>query len=214
MKFHILTIFPDSVEEYLSKSLLGKAQDKGLIEVNIVDFRKYATDKHQTVDDSPYGGGPGMVMMVEPIYKAVKEIKDNTSSQVRTVLFSTRGDIFNQEKAKDFTEYDELILICGRYEGVDERVAEHIADEEISIGDFVLQGGELPALVLTEAVSRHVPGVLGKTDSLEEIKGSYPVYTRPQTFKLGGDKAWEVPEILLSGDHKKIEKWREKHGSS
>jgi tRNA (guanine37-N1)-methyltransferase len=207
MKFHIITIFPNLIKDYLNESLIKKAQEKNLIEVSVVDLRDYTEDKRSTVDDAPYGGGPGMVLMVSPIYKAVEDIKSKSNSKIKTILFSTRGNIFNQSKAKELKEFDELILICGRYEGVDERVAKYIADEEISIGDFVLQGGELPALVLTEAITRYIPGVLGKKESLEDIKGYYPVYTRPEIFN-----DWQVPDVLLSGDHKKIEEWRENNG--
>jgi tRNA (guanine37-N1)-methyltransferase len=207
MKFHIITIFPNLIKDYLNESLIKKAQEKDLIEINVVDLRDYAEDKRNTVDDAPYGGGPGMVLMVSPIHKAVEDIKSNSNGKIKTVLFSTRGNVFNQSKAKELKEFDELIFICGRYEGVDERVAKYIADEEISIGDFVLQGGELPALVLTEAITRYIPGVLGKKESLEDIKGYYPVYTRPEIFN-----SWGVPEILLSGNHKKIEEWRKNNG--
>ena len=153
-----------------------------------------------------------MVMKVEPIYAAHKKIVSKIKKgKTRTILFSTRGKVFTNEDAKRLSKYDNLILICGRYEGVDERVAEHIADEEISIGDFVLSGGELPALVVIDAVSRQIPGVLGKTESLEEIKGSYPVYTKPAEFVIkekGRKKIWKVPEVLQSGNHKRIEEWR------
>lgn len=207
IKFHIITIFPEALEKYASESLLGKAREKGLIEIILHDLREYSEDKHRSVDDRPYGGGPGMVMMVEPIYKAVKEIKEKSEGRVKTVLFSTRGSKFDRDKARELSGFDEVIMICGRYEGVDERVAEHIADEEISMGEYVLSGGELPALIVTEAVSRYIPGVLGKEESLEDIKGSYPVYTRPEAFAAEG-KEWEVPDVLISGNHKEIEKWR------
>jgi tRNA (guanine37-N1)-methyltransferase len=207
MKFHIITIFPEALKSYTSESLLGKAREANLLEVNFYNLRDYTEDKHQSVDDKPYGGGPGMVLMVEPIFKAVESIKKKAKGRVKTILFSTRGSKFNEKKAKSFSEYDEIIMICGRYEGVDERVAENIADEEISIGDYILSGGELPALVVTEAVSRFIPGVLGKEESLEEIKGSYPVYTRPDIFKIE-EEEWRVPDVLLSGNHKEIEKWR------
>ena len=153
-----------------------------------------------------------MVMKVEPIYKAaMKVLRKIKKGKTRTILFSTRGKLFTNNEAKRLSKYDNLILICGRYEGVDERVAEHIADEEISIGDFVLSGGELPALVVIDVVSRQIPGVLGKTESLEEIKGSYPVYTKPAEFVIkekGRKKMWKVPEVLQSGNHKRIEEWR------
>ncbi len=207
IKFHIITIFPEALEYYIKESLLGKAQEKGLLEINLHDLREYSEDKHRSVDDRPYGGGPGMVMMIEPIHKAVEDIKRKSKGEVRTVLFSTRGKKFDQEKAKELSGLDEIIMICGRYEGVDERVAEYIADEEISVGDYVLSGGELPALIVTESVSRHIPGVLGKEESLEDIKGSYPVYTRPEVFEAGGEE-WKVPDVLLSGNHKEIDKWR------
>ncbi len=211
MKFHIITIFPDALRPYTEESLLGRAQEEDLLEVNLYDLRDYTEDKHRSVDDKPYGGGPGMVMMVEPIYRAVKEIKKKAEGKVKTILFSTRGKRFDGEKAREFSEYNELIMLCGRYEGVDERVAQNIADEEISIGNYILSGGELPALVVTEAISRYIPGVLGKEESLEEIKGSYPVYTRPEVFKAEG-KEWKVPDVLLSGDHKEIKKWRKERG--
>jgi tRNA (guanine37-N1)-methyltransferase len=207
MKFHIITIFPEALKSYTNESLLGKAKEENLIEINFYNLRDYTENKHRSVDDKPYGGGPGMVLMIEPIFKAVESIKKKTEGRVKTILFSTRGDKFDEKKAKSFSECDEIIMICGRYEGVDERVAKNIADEEISIGNYILSGGELPALVVTEAVSRFIPGVLGKEESLEEIKGSYPVYTRPESFKTR-NKEWKVPDVLLSGNHKEIEKWR------
>ncbi len=210
--FHVISLFPESLESYIGASIIGRARKSKLIKVNPVALRPLGIGKHKVTDESPYGGGPGMVMKVEPIYKAVtKVLRKIKKGKTRTVLFSTRGTLFTNDVAKRLSKYDNLILICGRYEGVDERVAEHIADEEISIGDFVLSGGELPALVVIDAVSRQIPGVLGKTESLEEIKGSYPVYTKPAEFVIkekGRKKIWKVPEVLQSGNHKRIEEWR------
>jgi tRNA (guanine37-N1)-methyltransferase len=228
LTFHILTLFPEAIKPYLDASLLGKARKKKLIKVNLVNFRKFAAGKHKSVDDKPYGGGPGMVLKIEPIYKAVSNIKSKISARsrsafgkksqkskrIRTILFSTRGKLFNQELARRLSRYDHLILICGRYEGVDERVAKYVADEEISLGNFVLSGGELPALTVVEAVSRHVKGVLGKEESLEEKKGSYPVYTRPPIFSPKKGENWRVPPVLLSGNHREIEEWRKELGQS
>lgn len=206
MRFKILTIFPDIFQSYLDASLIKRAQDKKIISVETIDLRAFSNDRHRKVDDSPFGGGPGMVLKVEPIYRAVRSLRRKKSSRV--ILFSLRGKTFDAKAAKRLAKYDELILICGRYEGVDERVAAHVADEEISMGDYVLSGGELPALVLVEAVSRYLPGFLGTRESLEDIKGSYPVYTRPEVFMPKPRTAWKVPNVLLSGDHKKIEAWR------
>lgn len=205
MTFDIITIFPNIFKSYFSESIVKRAQEKHLIKINIHNLRDYTKDKHKTVDDKPYGGGPGMIFKLEPVYNAVKKIKNKKKSKV--ILFSAKGKKFDQKMAKRFSKLDELILICGRYEGVDERIAKHIADEEVSIGDYVLTGGEIPAMIVVDAVSRLIPGVLGKKESLEEIKGSYPVYTRPEDFNK-----WKVPKVLLSGNHKKIEEWRKKHG--
>jgi len=214
--FHIISLFPESVESYINSSIIGRAREKKLIKINPVALRQFGLGKHKITDESPYGGGPGMVLKVEPIYKAVKKVLAKIKrGKTRTILFSTRGKVFTNADAKRLVKYDNIIFICGRYEGVDERVAEYIADEEISIGDFVLSGGELPALVVLDAVSRQVPGVLGKTESLEEIKGSYPVYTKPAEFiiteKGKKKRAWEVPEVLQSGNHKLIDEWRLKN---
>ena len=211
MKFDIITIFPQILDSYFGESLLKKAQDKGLISIKTHNLRDFTDDKHRKVDDSPYGGGPGMVLKFEPIMKAVQKLKvQSLKSKVRTILFSLRGKKFDQKEAHRLAKYDQLIFICGRYEGVDERGAQYVADEEISLGDFVLSGGELPATIVIEAVSRLIPGVLGKIESLEEKKGSYPVYTKPEIVKLSG-KNRKVPPVLLSGDHKKIDEWRERN---
>ncbi len=207
--FHILTIFPKIFDSYFSESILKRAQEKKLIKIKAHNLRDFTTDKHKTVDDSPYGGGPGMVLKIEPVYKAVQSLSSklkNQKSKLRIILFSTRGKKFDQKTAQRLAKYKNLILICGRYEGVDERVAKYIADEEISVGDFVLSGGELAAMILVEAVSRFIPGVLGKKESLETIKGSYPTFTRPESFQ-----GWKVPKVLLSGDHKKIDNWRRRY---
>ena len=206
IKFDIITIFSDIFKSYFNESIIKRAQNKGLVKINIHNLRDFTKDKHKTTDDKPYGGGPGMVMMVEPIFKAIKKIKGKpkgTKGRQRVILFSAKGKKFDQKMAKRFSKFDQLILICGRYEGVDERVAKYIVDEEVSIGDYVLTGGEIPAMIVVDAVSRLIPGVLGKKESLEEIKGSYPVYTRPEIFNK-----WKVPKVLLSGNHKKIKKMR------
>lgn len=210
IKFHVITIFPEAFKTYFETSLLGKAQKHGLIKINLFDLRRFANDKHKTVDDKPYGGGPGMVLKVEPIFKATEFLRKKAKIQntkTRVILFSTRGKNLDRKTARRLSKYKNLILICGRYEGVDERVARYIADEEISVGNYVLSGGELPAMLFIEAVSRYIDGVLGKRESLEELKGSYPVYSRPEKFR-----DWQVPEVLLSGNHKKIEDWRSKLG--
>lgn len=220
MRFDIITIFPDIFDSYFSESLLARAQEKKLIKIKTHNLRKWAADKHKTVDDKPFGGGLGMVLKIEPIYRAVKDLKEPSSFKKRNsvplkskiVLFTPRGKKFNQKTAYQFSKLDQLILICGRYEGVDERVAKKIADIELSIGNYDLMGGELPAMVIIEAVARLIPGVLGKEQLLKERitkeKGfiEYAQYTRPEDFNN-----WRVPNVLLSGNHKKIEEWRKKH---
>ncbi len=221
--FHIITLFPEAIEDYLHASILGRAEKEKIIKFDLVNLRKFGLGLHKKVDDRPFGGGPGMVLKIEPIIAAVgsilnpkskilnpKQIRISKSKKRKTriILFSTRGRVFTQKEAKRLSRYSDLVFICGRYEGVDERVAKHIADEELSLGDFVLAGGELPALVATEAVSRHLKGVLGKYESLEDIKGFYPVYTRPEKFGR-----WKVPKVLLGGNHKKIAEWRRKRGN-
>ncbi len=217
MQFDILTIFPSLFNSYLKESLIDKAQKNKYIKIHIHDIRKWAPDKHSTVDDKPFGGGSGMVMKVDPIYKAVSEIKKD-NSKTKIILFTPRGKKFNQKKANDFSNYDQIIMICGRYEGVDERVSKFIADEDISIGSYVLMGGELPAMVVLETVSRLVPGVIGKDSFLKERKKEegfveYPQYTRPENIIINGNKR-SAPSVLLSGDHRKIEEWRSKKGKN
>ena len=212
MRFHILTIFPGMFDSYLDESLFKRAQKSKLVSVRAYDLRAFTKDKHKKVDDRPFGGGPGMVLKVQPVWNAVKKLESGAlkKGKTRVILFSTRGKMLDAKVARRLAKYDNLVLICGRYEGVDERVAEHIADEEISIGDYVLSGGELPALVLMEAVSRQLPGFLGKEESLEEVNGSFPTYTRPEIFAPAKGKKWRVPPVLLSGNHKKIDEWRNK----
>lgn len=208
MQFDIITIFPELINSYAQESILGRAQREKLIKVNAVNLRSFSEGKHKQVDDTPYGGGPGMVMKPEPFFKAVKKTKKRLKKS-RVILLTPRGKKFNQKKAQELTNYDQLIFLCGRYEGIDERVHKHVADEEISIGDYVLSGGELPALIITETVARLIPGVLGNRESLTEESHTqeglkeYPQYTKPEEYE--GHK---VPDILLSGDHAKIADWR------
>lgn len=217
LRFVFVTIFPDIFDSYLNESLLKRAQADGLVEIEVINLRDFSENRHHKVDDKPFGGGPGMVLEVGPIHQAVKSIMRQATRQnrkMRIVLPSTRGATFDEKIAKRLTKYQEIVFICGRYEGVDERVAEHIADEEISLGDFVLSGGELPALVIMETVCRFLPRFLGKRESREDIRGSYPAYTRPEVFSPGrGQRSWRVPPVLLSGDHAAIEKWRKANNS-
>lgn len=224
MRFSIISIFPELIESYADAALLGRARRAKKIFVRTVNPRDFVHDSHRTVDDKPFGGGVGMVMKVEPIYKSLKKLgtletnAKNKNKKRRVILLSANGRQFTQKIASEYTKkYDELVFICGRYEGVDARVAKHLADEELSVGPYVLTGGELPALVVIDAVSRLVPGVLGNEASLAEEShnepgcGEYPQYTRPEKFKpVGAEKSWNVPAILLSGNHKKIAEWKAK----
>ena len=211
MLIDIMTIFPEVFKPYIDASILGIAQKKEKLHIRVHDLRDYTLDKHKKVDDRPFGGGPGMVMMAEPVFRAVEQIrgaKDEGRKATKTILLCPQGKTLNQKLASKLSKYRHLILICGRYEGVDERVRTRLADEEISIGDYILTGGELAAMVLVDAVARLIPGVLGHKDSsiLESFSNNlleYPQYTRPADFR-----GMEAPEILLSGDHKKIEAWR------
>ena len=216
MKFDIITIFPDILSSYLGESLIARAQAKKLIKIKTHNLRD--SDKRGTVDDRPFGGGLGMVLKVEPIFKAIKKIKRAKKS--KTILFTPRGEKFTQKLATKLSKFDQIIFICGRYEGVDQRVAEKIADMEISIGDYDLMGGELPAMICIESISRLVPGVLGKEALLKEriTKGGgfieYAQYTRPEIFVPEKGKKWRVPTVLTEGDHKKIEAWKTQHGKT
>lgn len=251
MRFDILTLFPEVFEPYLSTSILGRAREKKLIEVGLVNIRDFTDDNHKTVDDTPYGGGAGMVMKIEPIDKALKAIKNSPlpkrgegqgegitqpkqpsplasrgplpmQGEVKTIVLSARGQQFTQAKAAEYSKLDSLVLICGRYEGIDQRVIDHLADEEISVGPYVLAGGELPAMIVLEATARLLPGVLGNEESLVEESFSppyewgvpgeaggrgrvteYPQYTKPAEYN-----GWPVPDVLLSGNHAAIQRWR------
>ncbi len=217
MRFDILTLFPNMFDSYLNESILKRAQAAKLLSIAIHNIRDFATDKHHKTDDTPYGGGAGMVMKVEPLYRAIRELRatsdrEASAGKLRTILLSAKGKKFQQEDARRLSKYERIIFICGRYEGVDERVAEHIVDEELSIGDFVLTGGELPVLVVIDAVARLIPGVLGNDASAETESHrepgylEHPQYTKPETFS-----EWRVPEVLLSGNHADIETWRREH---
>jgi tRNA (guanine37-N1)-methyltransferase len=209
MKFTILTLFPNIFDSYLNESILKRAQEKKKISIEIIDIRKYTGDKHHTADDKPYGGGAGMVLMAEPILKAFTKIKKPKGKR-KVLLMSAAGKKFTSAMACSYAKkYQDIIFISGHYEGVDERVKKILKAEEISIGDYVLTGGELPAMVIVDAISRYVPGVLGRTESLEEnrLGVGVPMYTRPEVLTYKG-KRYFVPKELLSGNHVKIAEWR------
>ncbi len=221
MVFDILTTFPNSFS-FLNESIPKRAQEKGLIKINIHNLRKWATDRHETTDDTPFGGGAGMLMKVEPIYKALKElgIYPNRDAKTRVILMSARGKIWAQNLVKDYAEsLDRIVIICGHYEGVDHRVVEHLIDDEISVGNYVLSAGELASMIIIDSVSRLVKGVLGNENSLLEeshndaFDAEYPQYTRPASFKTDEGEEWGIPDVLLSGDHKKIADWRKSNAS-
>ncbi len=253
MNFNIITIFPEVFDPYFKTSILGRAQERGLVNFNVLNLRDFSKDKHKKVDDEPFGGGAGMVMGVEPIYRSIKFIREKINEEImngkfqmlndkfqnngkcpmtnfkttvdksKIILLSAKGKKFDQRKAEELAQLDNITLICGRYEGVDERVAEYIADEEISIGDYVLTGGELPAMIVADAVARLLPGVISEESLKEEsfmndklnnmeadliFTHEYPQYTRPAIFTTDEGEEWKVIEVLLSGNHEEIRKWR------
>lgn len=212
MRFDILTLFPQLVQPYFEDSILKRAAEDGKFEVYVHNIRDYSTDKHKSVDDTPYGGGAGMLMTCQPLFDAIREIKKSNPGPV--IFMTPQGKRFRQEKAEELSELDGAILLCGRYEGIDQRVRDELVDEEISLGDFVLTGGELPALMIVDAVTRLLPGVLGDDQSADEDSFSpgmdrqleYPQYTKPAEFE-----GLKVPDVLLSGNHAQIDAWRKEH---
>ncbi|MFC0271272.1 tRNA (guanosine(37)-N1)-methyltransferase TrmD [Metabacillus herbersteinensis] len=210
MKIDFFTLFPDMFQGVLSQSILKKAQEKNAVEFSVVNFRDFSENKHQNVDDYPYGGGAGMVLTPQPIFDAVEELQGKSNTKPRVILVCPQGARFNQAKAEELATEEHLLFICGHYEGYDERIREHLVTDEISIGDFVLTGGELASMVIADSVVRLLPGVLGNADSpvLDSYSSGlleHPHYTRPAEFR-----GLKVPEVLLSGNHKLIEEWREK----
>jgi tRNA (guanine37-N1)-methyltransferase len=220
MQFEVFSLLPEVFPPYLESSILQRARQRGLIDVRVHNIREYTHDKHHTTDDTPYGGGGGMVMKPEPVFEAVESVLGFDSGQTQAssgvdsrpgvpiILLTPQGRVFTQRVAEELSGYERIALLCGRYEGVDERIREHLVTDEISIGDYVLTGGELPALMIIDAVSRLLPGVLGDPTGAEDDSHSmglleYPHYTRPPEFR-----DWQVPEVLLSGDHGRIAKWR------
>src|SRR5215204_5551979 len=218
MQFEVFTLLPEVFPPYLESSILQRARQKGLIDVRVHNIRDYTHDKHHTTDDTPYGGGGGMVMKPEPVFEAIESVlglaarsplsQPAPASNIPIILLTPQGRVFTQRVAEELSRHEQIALLCGRYEGVDERIREHLVTDEISIGDYVLTGGELPALMIIDAVSRLLPGVLGDPTGAEDDSHSmglleYPHYTRPPEFR-----GWKVPDVLLSGDHAKIEKWR------
>jgi tRNA (guanine37-N1)-methyltransferase len=211
MRFHIVTIFPEFFDGPFDHGVVARAKNVGLLEIRIHDLRNWTYDRHRTVDDRPFGGGEGMLLKPQPLFEAVEAVFPERSGRQKVALLSAQGKPFNQVVARELASLDDLLLICGRYEGVDERVAEHLADCELSVGDFVLSGGELAAAMVVDTVARLLPGVLGNEDSSRnesfsgENKGflDCPQYTRPAEFR-----GWKVPDVLLGGNHKEIERWR------
>ena len=213
MQIDILTIFPKMFCGVMEESIIKRAREKGAVDIDVVNLRSFTKDKHRKVDDKPFGGGPGMVMSVEPFFEAINYLRDKAGARklkTRVILTSPSGRSFNQRSAKRLARYEHIILLCGHYEGIDERVRGELVDEEISIGDFILTGGEIPAMTIIDAVVRLLPGVLGNEESSKDESFSknlleYPQYTRPADYR-----GLKVPEVLLSGDHKKIKEWRKK----
>jgi len=220
MQFDILTLFPESFS-YLNESILKRAQENSSIKINIHNLREWSLDKHKKVDDKPFSGGPGMLIQVEPVYRALKDlgVYPNKLENTKILLMSAKGKIWDQNAAREYAEssIDRVVLICGHYEGFDNRVVEYLIDEEISVGKYVLSGGELPAMIVVDSISRLLPGVLGSFESIksetfsdkELASKEYPQYTRPEVFKTDEGEEWGVPKILLSGNHQEIEKWKE-----
>lgn len=209
MNYHVLTLFPQMIEQGLKVSVIGKAIEQGLLTLSAVDIRDYAGNKHMKVDDYPYGGGAGMVMQAEPVYAACQAVTEKIGRKPRVIYLTPQGRVFDQDTAKELAGEEDLVFLCGHYEGIDERVLEEIVTDYISIGDYVLTGGELPAMVMIDAISRMVPGVLSneesaQSESFQENLLEHPHYTRPAVWR---DR--EVPEVLLSGHHAKIEEWRQ-----
>jgi len=226
MQFDIITIFPKIFDSYFSESIVARARRKKIIKINVHDLREYADDKHKSVDDAPYGGGAGMVLKIGPIYKALVSLKviknggdkkDKLSLNTGVFLMSAKGKKYSQEMAREFLKLKRIVLICGRYEGTDERVAKYLVDSEISVGEFILTGGEIPAMIIVDSVSRLIKGVLGNEKSIKNESFSkngclqYPHYTRPEVFLLGNKKELRVPSVLLSGNHENIKLWKIKH---
>ena len=213
MLIDVLTIFPKMFDTVLGESIIKRAKEKGVVEINVIDLRLFSKDKHRKVDDKPFGGGPGMVMNAEPFFEAVNYIRKKTKDvrlKTRIVLLGPKGRRFDQALAAKLSKYEHIVFLCGHYEGIDERVAGHLADDEISIGDFILTGGELPAMVIIDGVVRLLPGALGDEDSCKDESFTenlleYPHYTRPADYN-----GMKVPDVLLSGDHEKIKEWRKK----
>lgn len=210
MNFHVLTLFPEMIEQGLSTSITGKAMKNGIISLETINIRDYSENKHNHVDDYPYGGGAGMVMAAGPIYRAFEEAKKNIQNEkkVRVIYLTPQGEVFNQDMAEELSKEEELVFLCGHYEGIDERILEMIVTDYVSIGDYILTGGELPAMVMIDSISRLVPGVLSNNVSAEfetfhDNLLEYPQYTRPETFM-----EQSVPKVLLSGHHENVEKWR------
>lgn len=210
MRIDIVTLFPEMFGGPFGESILKRAQEKGLVELYVHQLRDWAKDKHKMTDDRPFGGGPGMVLMPEPLFACVEELQDRYGNEkTQVILMAPSGEMFKHSVARELSESEHLIMVCGRYEGVDQRVIDHLVDREISIGEYVVSGGELPAMVVTDAIVRLLPGVLGNAESLaseshtQEGEMDYPVYTQPAVFR-----GWEVPEVLRSGNHGAIEEWR------
>jgi len=215
VKFSIITIFPDLLRSFLGHGLLEKALQNGLLQVEIHDLRSFSSDKHRKVDDRPFSGGPGMVLMPDPLFRAVESVKSRHPQGGRVILFSAYGRVLDQQRVKELAAMEHLILVCGRYEGVDQRFIDERVDEEISLGEYVLMGGEVAAEALLEAVSRMLPGVVGNPESVqadsfyEQDQCTFPQYTQPRTYR-----GLDVPEVLLSGNHKEIMAWRRLHRKS
>ncbi|MFQ9151749.1 MAG: tRNA (guanosine(37)-N1)-methyltransferase TrmD [Blautia sp.] len=208
MNYHVLTLFPEMILQGLNTSIIGRAIEKGILSLEAVNIRDYAGNRYGKVDDYPYGGGAGMVMQAEPVYAAVKDLEERMSHKPRVIYLTPQGSVFRQEMAVDFAKEEDLVFLCGHYEGIDERVLEEVVTDYVSIGDYVLTGGELPAMVMIDAISRMVPGVLsnGESGTIESFHDNlleYPQYSRPEVWR---DKA--VPPVLLSGHHANVEKWR------
>ncbi|MCK5413182.1 MAG: tRNA (guanosine(37)-N1)-methyltransferase TrmD [Candidatus Pacebacteria bacterium] len=229
MQFDIITIFPKMFDSYFSEGVLSRALKKNQIKINVHDLRKYSNNRHNKVDDTPFGGGVGMIIKVEPVYRALLDLKiikkDGTRTQksqknTKVFLMSAKGEQYNQKSARELADLKRIILICGRYEGVDERVAKYLVDGEISVGEYILTGGEIPAMIVIDSVSRLIGGVLGNEESIvnESFAQSgyieHPYYTRPDIFSPNKNIKWEVPEVLQSGNHQKIKKWKEKYSKN